>query len=91
MKKLMHAVERAGNNSKVLAQWRTRMRTPATVQITDDRPSTSHPSTLIEGDSAEVFDTLSGIAEIAWDMGWRPAGLDAVVAGVVKSYKIPKD
>ena len=90
MKKLSHDVERVGSSTKVQAQWRTRMRTPGAVEITKDQPSTMKTTTLIEGDSAEVFDTLSGIAEIAWSMGWRPAGLETVVSAVVKSYKIPE-
>jgi hypothetical protein len=90
MKKLSHEISRKGDAVKVEANWRTRMRTPAKVAVVADNQSTSKDSTLAEGEAADVFDTLSGIAELAWDMGWRPRGLDLVVSGVVKSYKIPE-
>ena len=94
MKKIKHNIQRVGDNQTVVAAWRTRMRTPATVKIDSGKAPDGvayHEDTLIHGDAAEVFDTLSGIAEIAWEMGWRPRGLDAVVSGVVKSYKIPTE
>jgi hypothetical protein len=33
---------------------------------------------------------MSGLADIAWDMGWRPGGLSGSLARVVETYKIPK-
>lgn len=89
MKKVSHRVERTGDSVAVMANWRSRMRTPTKVEIHNDNLTNPAETTLVEGGAAEVFDTLSGIAEIAWEMGWRPHGLEQVVAAVVKSYKIP--
>jgi len=90
MKKLQHNVSRTGDHVKVNAAWVSKMRTPVAVHIVDEKQAIHSDSLLIEGDAGEVQTTLNGLAEIAWDMGWRPQGLGPVLAHIVGAYKIPK-
>lgn len=89
MKKLQHNVSRTGDHVKVNAAWVSKMRTPVAVRIVDEKQAIHSDSLLLEGDAGEVQTTLNGLAEIAWDMGWRPEGLGAILAHIVKVYKIP--
>lgn len=45
--------------------------------------------TVISGDRFEVWYKMAAMAEIAWNMGWRPNGLVPTVDAVVKQYQIP--
>ena len=93
MKKLSHKVSRVGDVVTVEAAWRTRMRVPAKVEIhkgKSEELSMGLQHVLLSGDAAEVNDILNGIAEIAWENGWRPAGLGATLEAIVKGFKIPK-
>ena len=72
----------------VKCAWLDKMRRPGSVAITVVKnDSAVDLSTLIEGDPSDVSKTLAGIAEIAWGLGWRPAGLEAAVAAAVRTYE----
>jgi hypothetical protein len=90
MKKIQSNVQRTGDHVRVTAAWQTRMRTPATVEIQTGKQQLASEGLLIEGEAADVRDTLAGLAELAWDMGWRPLGLDHVLGHVVRAYELPK-
>jgi len=67
------------------------MRRPAQVSVTWghlEHPS-KEPQLLADGDVKETTDILFAIAEMAWEMGWRPRGLMGTVAGFIQQYKIP--
>jgi hypothetical protein len=83
----------AGNKLRVKGRWQNRMRQDASVSIERDvLPQGSDvTSVLLEGDSAEVFDTLAGIAMVAWNLGWRPPGLLGKVAQTVQDYRVEGD
>ena len=93
MKLLNYTKERKGGDKMLVsASWRTRMRQPGGVSIThttlDPRTTpVSNQSVLLEGEGVDVYDTLSGLAQIAWDMGWRPAGLMGGLARYIQDYK----
>lgn len=90
MKLKAHKVEKLpGGNVAVRAVWTNQMRVPKTLAIVAEESPTGALETLTEGDAGDVFNTLSGMAEIAWNMGWRPAGLANTVAGVVAAYRLP--
>lgn len=81
-------VTRRGDIMTIKAGWTDRMRMPGSVSInTEKNVSSAVLHTLIEGDSADVAKTLSGIAEIAWGLGWRPVGLGAAVAQVIEGFR----
>ena len=82
-------VKLPGGNVAVDAVWTNQMRQPRTLAIQAAESPTGALERLTEGDAADVFNTLSGLAQIAWEMGWRPAGLSNTVAAVVAAYKIP--
>lgn len=91
MKLIRHEVERIGaDRTTVKALWRDKFRRPASVKVVEATEEHQASSTLIDGDSAEVMRTMEGFAEIAWSMGWRPAGLGATLNAVVQNFKPPK-
>ena len=80
--------DRKGNRTtKIVATWVDRMRRPGGVAIlmSKVRPVLEH-TLLIEGDVAEVNDTLNNIADIAWARGWRPAGLLSAIASSIDKH-----
>lgn len=91
MKRQSHTVTKLPNNrASVAASWTTQMREPGHVRITTEKATERTPGLLYEGDEGEVFKTFSGLAEIAWEMGWRPKGLAQVLGMVVAEFKLPK-
>lgn len=90
MKRVSHEFSRKTGRMTVLAAFRNVFRQPTRVSIQvaklDSTDVAKQP--LMDGDVKEVYGALSGIAEIAWDMGWRPAGLDAAVARTFQTHKI---
>jgi len=79
----------SGDKLKVEAVWRTRMKRPAVVSISRTmHEGQAEPNpVLLEGEASEVYDTMSGIAQIAWAMGWRPPGLTGKLAQFIQDFK----
>jgi len=92
--KLKKHVVRTGNHNRlhIDAQWTDKMRRPAQVQIQifkASQPSDLPSEVLIEDDVKEGTDVLFAIADMAWELGWRPRGLAGTMAGLVTNYKLP--
>ncbi len=92
MKLLSHEHETKGTKTILKTQWQDHMRRPIEVKVTkEDSFANAGPRNTIETESmAHMFGMVSGFAEIAWSMGWRPRGLVATVNHVVTNYKEPK-
>ncbi len=90
MKRIEHEVERTGDKVTIKALWRDKFKHPASVTITTEKHETPMSRLLITGDVVDVRNTLHGLAQIAWDQGWRPLGLGPVLARIVETYKEPK-
>lgn len=87
MKLLSHKIDRAGDTLRITGQWQDRMRRPGSVVVTQNvNESQMRESEMLMGDAHEVYATLSGLADIAWKMGWRPEGLMGGIANYVQSY-----
>lgn len=92
MKLKTHSIDKQPNNRlRVLARWTDEMRRPADVKMVVKRnlPDLDGDNTLVEADERDVRDAVFGIADIAWEMGWRPAGLPGTVANLIQTYKLP--
>jgi len=58
----------------------------------DERDNLSPPpEPFIEDRRENVLALLEAMANVAWQHGWRPAGLASNVAGYVNSYRLPKE
>jgi hypothetical protein len=91
MKRIEHEVVRhPGDRMELKAIFRDRFKRPASVSITTSTHETPTSRLVYQADAKEVTDTMFALAEIAWDMGWRPAGLGPTLAAVVDRFKIPK-
>lgn len=91
MKRIEHAVERhPGDRVELKGLFRDRFKKPASVTITTEVHDTPMLRPIMQADAKEVNDTMFALAEIAWDMGWRPMGLGPTLAAVVTRFKIPK-
>ena len=90
MKRIGHDISRVGDRVTIKALWRDRFKRPATVNISKTTEEIQVERTLIDGDVKDVTETMFGIAEIAWGMGWRPAGLGPTLAAVVERFQLPK-
>jgi len=91
MKRIEHEVVRhPGDRVELKGLFRDRFKRPASVSITTSTHETPLPRLVMQADAKEVNDTMFALAEIAWDMGWRPAGLGATLAAVVTRFKIPR-
>ncbi len=90
MKRIEHEVERNGDKVTVKALWRDTFKKPGSVKITLEKHETQTLRPVISADAVVVRNVLWGLAQIAWDMGWRPLGLGPVLARVVETYKEPK-
>jgi len=87
MKLNSHRVDRAGDTVRITGTWQDRMRRPGSVVVRQHvNESVSKNEEIIIGDAHEVYSTLSGLADIAWKMGWRPEGLMGGIAHFVESY-----
>ena len=85
-------IERKGDQLKVSALFRDHMRRPVTVHATTDRGEGNEiNSCVMEGSVRDVTGTMFSLAEIAWDMGWRPKGLAGTLARVIETYKEPTE
>lgn len=90
MKLLTQSVKRTGDNVTVNATWKTQDRRKAQVKIKRTIPEPgAFDEAMMTGDVKEVHGVLFGLAEIAWNMGWRPAGFIERIAGAVAAHKIP--
>ena len=69
------------------------MRRPARVSLALHKGQLpeAESDVLVVGESHEVYTMLSGLADIAWDMGWRPSGLPGQVAQFIQNYKPVKE
>lgn len=90
MKRIEHEISRNGDRVTIKGLFRDRFKRPGSVLIGTERHETPAPRTLIEGDVRDVQNTMFAMAEIAWDMGWRPAGLGPTLAAVVERFQLPK-
>ncbi len=90
MKRIEHEVARVGDKVTIKASWRDQMRQPVKVMITTEKVHSNSTYPLITGEAGAVSKTINGIAQIAWDLGWRPVGLGPVLARIVETYKEPK-
>ena len=87
MKLLSHRTARTGDKLVITGQWQDRMRRPGSVVVTQNvNESQMRESEILTGDAHEVYATLSGLANIAWKMGWRPEGLMGGIANYVQAY-----
>ena len=85
-----HKVEKlAGDRMTVKGVWTNQMRQPRLIRVAVEEAPNGEMDTILEGDAADVYHTLEGLAQIAWGLGWRPAGLSNAVAGVVAAYRLP--
>lgn len=91
MKRISSNVERTGDNIKIKGLFRSKWKKPAKISVVTEELEMATESTVIEGDAKEVFSAVSSVAEIAWEMGWRPAGLVPMLSHVINNFKLPKD
>jgi hypothetical protein len=92
MKLIDTKTSRTGDRLSVTATFRDRMRRPARVRVVyEPVPDGALPEPVIEGDAAEVSNTLGVLAEIAWANGWRPAGLGVMIDHMIKNFKLPRE
>jgi hypothetical protein len=85
-----YSTKRKGDIIEVHAQWMNKFRKAAyigRIDKTDEAPL-ADDSLLFEGDVKDVHGMLFGFATIAWDMGWRPAGLLETTMKHIQEYKI---
>jgi hypothetical protein len=90
MKIIHHHIDRKGDHLKITGPAVDRLRRPGKIEVTtvkDVRPGTE--GVIIEGDAADVTDTMFALANIAWNMGWRPAGLTEALTGTLRDLKTP--
>jgi len=78
-----------GGKVKVVAEFRDRLKKPAgvSVSLSKGELAPQGSSTVLAGDLHEVTTTMYCLAEVAWNMGWRPPGLGPLLANVVDNYK----
>lgn len=78
-----------GGKVKVEAQFRDRLKRPAGVSVSlrKGELAPQGSSMVLEGDLHEVASTMYCLAEVAWNMGWRPPGLGPTLMNVVDNYK----
>lgn len=92
MKLTSNRIERMPNDkTRVVAGWRDRMRRPANVEmkLTVGSLAREGEVVLVEGDSLEVTEVFFALADMAWEMGWRPRGLVGSLANYVQGFKLP--
>ncbi len=87
MKLHSYTMERRGQLAVLKASWADRMRRPSSVTLSIQKNvGHSDPTTMIEGDPADVSHVINEIAGIAWGLGWRPPGLAQALVTTVDQY-----
>jgi hypothetical protein len=92
MKILKHKYTRTGDNVTLEASWRDNLKRPCSVRVQaskDVQGNQYELSEILSGDVREVDGILEGLAEIAWDRGWRPRGLVGFIANHLQNFKLP--
>lgn len=90
MRLTTHKIEKQPNDRMVVkAEWRDRFRKPASVEVVVHRDTAMLDNVVADGDTKDVQGAIFGLAEIAWNMGWRPEGFINSLMGVVAGHKIP--
>ncbi len=84
------SVDQNGDNVQISANWLNRFRKPAYVKLAiSATPFGSQEDLLFAGDTKDAHGLLFGMAQLAWNMGWRPSGLLETTMECIRSYKIP--
>jgi hypothetical protein len=76
---------------KIEADWTDKMRRPAAVEVVIHKGNDIPSKDLIDADAKEGTDTMYALADLAWELGWRPRGLTGTLAGLVANYKLPPE
>jgi len=91
MKIQSSVTKRTGDRITVAARWKDRFKKPAYIRVMkSDTPPDTSEDLLFSGDVKDTHGIIFGIAQVAWDMGWRPAGLLEHVMETIRSHKIPR-
>lgn len=81
-----------GSRVAIHTKWTDQMRRPTMVEIRYDKNNHNEDEVpMIQGEPGDVSYILNGIAEIAWENGWRPRGLSGTVAAVIQNYREPAE
>ena len=89
MKRQYHKVTKAPNSRAIVeSAWTNQMREAVHVHLTAEKTPEKGALVLYDAEEADVFHTFSGLAEIAWEMGWRPKGLGEFLGVVIKEFKL---
>ncbi len=93
IKMLKFKNERTGNGLLLTASWRTEMKQPAKVKINILRGEFAEDAddVVMQGDVTDVNGILFGLADAAWDAGWRPRGLFPALLRVMETHKLAPD
>lgn len=89
MKLKNHKFHRSGDVLTIEAQINDKFREPRFVTIKVGAKREPGLDPLVQGTIDETSSLMGCLASIAWDMGWRPRGLEATLAAVVRKFKEP--
>lgn len=81
---------RGGDNTVITARWTDQMRRPRVVKLSVEEDESGAGGVLLDLNNWQTKHVLHGLAQIAWNMGWRPVGLDANISHLIANYKAPK-
>ena len=81
---------RGGDKTVIKASWTDQMRRPKVVTLSVAEDDTGNGGVLLDMTNWQATHVLHGLAQIAWNMGWRPVGLDANISHLISNYKAPK-
>ncbi|MCP4899889.1 MAG: hypothetical protein GY906_23220 [bacterium] len=81
----------SGPDLEVRGHYVNNFRRPCAFSINVDQKSSVDEArgVVLQGDRFEVWHKLAAIAEVAWNLGWRPGSLVGAVDNVVKNHKLP--
>jgi hypothetical protein len=83
--------QRRGDTTAVAALFHDRFRKPLDIKIVTAKSEDPGLKALWMGDPHDVLGLFGGLAEIAWDMGWRPRGFEGKLVQTVRSFQIPPE
>lgn len=89
-RRVVARIERRGDKAKLVGHFISTFKRPQELKITlgNDIDLTGPSSgSIMEGSTGDVGNVLNGLAQVAWDNGWRPAGLGAYLGAAVAAFK----
>ena len=92
VRRVVATLSRRGDNAQLRGHFISKFKRPTTLKIeVGEELEPGLPATIMDGSTEDIGHVLNGLAQVAWDNGWRPNGLGPAITAFMSSWKPPAD